>query len=458
MAHTGGLICGEVYLPEGWVADHVLEFDDAGEISDVRPRRDSDTFPQAHGPVIPGLANLHSHAFQRAMVGLTQQAGPDGDDFWSWRQAVYRFVPHLTPEDVETIATQLYIDMLKSGYTAVGEFHYLHHGPDGAPYAAPAEMGLRIAAAGAESGIGLTLLPVLYEQGGFGGIAPETGQRRYVSDIEMFGQIFTALQKASGGGVRFSIGAAAHSLRAVGPESLAAMLEIASTGDPIHIHIAEQTREVEECVAWCGVRPVEWLLANADVAPHWCLVHATHLTAAETTSLARTGAVAGLCPTTEADLGDGFFPADNYVAAGGRFGVGSDSHAAVDAAEELRLLEYGQRLQHRGRNVLRPKGRSACGEALYDAAARGGGQALGRMAGRIEAGVLADLVVLDGQSPLLAGKSGSAILDTYVFSGGRELVRDVFVAGRQVIASGRHSAEDDAAARYRTLMRRLLAA
>lgn len=454
-------MCESVYLPDGWARDCVMEFDDAGSISAIRPVAPGDNYPKASGPVLPGLPNLHSHAFQRALVGLTQQAGPAGDDFWSWRQAVYRFVPNLTPEDVEAIAAQLYIDMLKGGYTAVGEFHYLHHQPDGAPYDDPAEMAYRIVAAGEQSGIGLTLLPVLYAQGGFGGVAPESGQRRYVSSSATYGRIVENVYKVSDGARVFRAGIAPHSLRAVDPESLAAMIvgmDNLDASAPIHIHISEQTREVDECVAWSGARPVEWLLANADVGARWCLVHATHMTTAETTGFACTGAVAGLCPTTEADLGDGIFPAPDFLDANGVFGIGSDSHAVVDAAEELRLLEYGQRLTRRARNLLRPATESSTGKALYDQALAGGAQALGQKVGRLAPGARADVVVLDGDAVILAGKTGDTVLDTYVFSGGREMVRDVYVAGTRVIHDRAHAAENKIAAAYHRTMRKLLAA
>jgi formimidoylglutamate deiminase len=460
MSPNNGLQCGEIYLPSGWARDIAIEFGAAGEIAAVRPAAPEDPFPKAAGPVLPGLPNLHSHAFQRALAGLTERAGPAGDDFWSWRQAVYRFVPKLAPEDVEAIAAQLYVDMLKGGYTSVGEFHYLHHDAQGAPYDDPAEMAHRISSASERAGIGLTLLPVLYAQGGFGGAPAEPGQKRYVSGEETYARLVESIAAGSDRQRRYRFGIAPHSLRAVGPEALARMIELIDGLDssaPIHIHIAEQVREVEECVAWSGCRPVEWLLANADVGRRWCLVHATHMTAMETAGLAGSGAVAGLCPTTEADLGDGLFPAVEYVASGGVLGVGSDSHVVVDASEELRLLEFGQRLLERRRNLLRMAGRESTGAGLYDMALTGGTQALGQEVGRIENGARADLIVLDGDAPVLAGKRGDDTLDSYVFSGGRELVRDVYVAGKRVIESGRHAAENEIADTFAKAMRRLLA-
>lgn len=460
MKAVSGLICSDVRLPSGWAQNMTLEFGSGGVLKAVRPTVLEDRYPKANGPVLPGLPNLHSHAFQRAMVGLTESGGPDGDDFWSWRQAVYRFVPHLTPEDVEIIAAQLYIDLLKGGYTAVGEFHYLHHAPDGTPFADPAEMSHRVASAAGRAGIALTLLPVLYAQGGFGGVPPEQGQKRYVTDLKLYGRILENAAKASQGGDRFRIGIAPHSLRAVSPETLAEAVEMinaVSAEAPIHIHIAEQTREVDECVAWCGARPIQWLLANAEVNNRWCLVHATHMTPEETSGLARASAIAGLCPTTEADLGDGIFPATEFLTEGGRFGIGSDSHVAVNAAEELRLLEYGQRLRHRKRNLLRPGLQQSTGASLYGHAAETGAKALGHQAGRIEAGARADIVVLDGTAPILAGKIGDEVLDTYIFAGGQNLVRDVFVAGDHVIEDGRHESEERIAEQFRSTMTRLLA-
>ena len=445
MSDGAKIRCDTVLLADGWAADFVLAWDTAGSLVELRPTGEADIgLPRAAGPVVPGMANLHSHAFQRLIAGLTECADPAGsaeDDFWSWRAAVYRHVTDLTPDHVEAIAARLYADLLRGGFTAVGEFHYLHHDPDGNTYADPAEMAHRHIQAAAQAGIGLTLLPVLYSQGGFGGQAPEAGQRRYLNDLDGFAAILDSIAGAMG---EARLGVAAHSLRAVGPEALAGLVELIDGIDPAaprHIHVAEQIREVEACLVWSGARPVEWLLANADLGPLWCLVHATHMTAEETIALAHSGAVAGLCPTTEADPGDGIFPAVDYLTAGGAFGVGTDSHVRIEAAEELRWLEYGQRLIHQRRNLLRPAGTVATGAALYQAAFRGGATALGRPIGALALGKRADFVILDGAAPLLRDKTGDDLIDTYVFAGGRDLVRDVFVAGRRVVAEGRHVAD-----------------
>ena len=447
-----GLRCGDILLPGGWARDMTLEFGSNGRIAAVRSATPDDVYPSAKGPVIPGLPNLHSHAFQRAMAGMTESAGAKNDDFWSWRQAVYRFVSRLTPDDTEVIAAQLYVEMLKAGYTAVGEFHYLHHAPDGVPYDDPAEMSHRIAAAAYRSRIDLTLLPVLYAQGGFDGVPTEDGQHRYVCDLDTYSRIVETVYAQA---YDYSAGVAPHSLRAVGPDALKIAIELAGER-PIHIHIAEQTREVEECLAWSGARPVEWLLQNADVDGRWCFVHATHMTVAETRTLAESGAVAGLCPTTEADLGDGIFPAGAFLAAGGRIGVGSDSHVVVDGAEELRLLEFGQRLVQHKRNILRLPGRASTGASLFEMALVGGTGGVGTAATGISIGAAANLIVLDGDAPLLAEKSGDDVLDTFIFSGGRALVRDVFVGGRAVVSGGRHYAEAEISRDFSRVMKRLL--
>ncbi len=404
------------------------------------------------GVVVPGIANLHSHAFQRAMAGLAERAGPEGDDFWSWREVMYRFLQVLTPDDVEAIATQLYVECLRQGFTAVAEFHYLHNAPGGAAYDDPAEMALRIASAAQSAGIGLTLLPVLYTQGGFGAAPPTPGQRRFVLTPDALADICTRMSAHTRTGV------APHSLRAVTPEGLARCVEIArdlGPDTPVHIHVAEQTREIDDCVAWSGARPVAWLLDHAPVDRRWCTIHATHMLAAETTGLAATGAVAGLCPTTEANLGDGIFPLKPYLDAGGAFGVGSDSNVGTSPVEELRWLEYVGRLQARARNVTETVPGASVATGLVRRAASGGAQALGRNAGAIEAGRLADLVVLDSDHPALAGRGATGAVDAWIFSGNTTPVRHVMVAGRWVIRDGVHARQAEIAAGFAKTMRRL---
>lgn len=448
------LHCRTALLGRDWADDVLIEADAAGRIVAITPGVAAPADARrAGGPVVPGMPNLHSHAFQRAMAGLAERAGDTAaDSFWTWRETMYGFLRQLGPDEVEAITAQLYVEMLKGGYTGVAEFHYLHHDHDGRPYADRAELSLRVLAAARGAGIRLTHLPVLYAHAGFGGLAPAEGQRRFINDVDGIRGIMAAVATAADGDPLVRVGLALHSLRAVTPDELTAAIDGLDT--PIHIHIAEQTKEVDDCLAWCGKRPVELLTSIVALDPRWCLIHATHMTAAETAAVAKSGAVAGLCLTTEANLGDGIFPAPDYLAAGGRFGVGSDSHIGVSASEELRLMEYGQRLALRQRNRLRLDGASI-GAGLYRAAARGGAQAFGVAAGEIAVGQAADLVVLDGDSPKLVERRGDLILDSYVFAGDNSLVRDVIVGGHLVVEGGRHRDEAGILGRYRAAMRKL---
>jgi formiminoglutamate deiminase len=344
--------------------------------------------------------------------------------------------------------------MLEAGFTAVGEFHYLHRDPDGRPYNDIAELMARIAAAGHETGIGLTLLPSFYAQGGFSGAAPTPGQQRFIIDPDMFLRLVGRAQEIAATLPDARVGIAPHSLRAVTPDALRTVLDAVKSG-PIHIHAAEQTQEVNDCIAALRARPVEWLITNASVDTRWCLVHATHMTDDETQALARSGAVAGLCPLTEANLGDGVFSAEQYVAARGRFGIGSDSNIELDAAAELRQLEYNQRLRQRARNVLALREGESVGRRLYTDALAGGAQALGRAIGSIKPEQRADIVVLDAEHPDLAGSAGDLWLDKYIFVAGRRLVRTVFVGGLKVVDAGSHKSRAAIADRYRRTMVRL---
>ncbi|MES3014383.1 MAG: formimidoylglutamate deiminase [Pseudomonadota bacterium] len=434
------LFADHALLPAGWARDVLLRWDASGTLTTVTPGATAPAdVPCANGPVLPGMPNLHSHAFQRAFAGLSEFRSADNteDSFWTWRALMYRFARDLGPEQLEAIATQLYIEMLRAGYTAVCEFHYLHHAPDGQRYADPAEMSMRLLAAAQRAGIGITLLPVLYEHAGFGGQPPRADQRRYLNRTDT---LLDIAQRVRAQGAR--VGTAPHSLRAVGPQALrelVAGLHALDPAAPIHLHIAEQQQEVDDCLAWSGQRPVEWLLAHAPVDVRWCLVHATHMNDAERTALAASGAVAGLCPTTEANLGDGVFDAANYLAAGGAWGVGSDSHISVDAAEELRLLEYAQRLAQQRRNVLVSDTQRQVADHLWLGAVSGGAQASGRALRGLAVGQQADFVVLDG-SGLLAGLAPAQALASHVFaSQGRSSVRDVFVAGTQRVRDGEHA-------------------
>ena len=440
---TRRLFLDTALLPTGWAADVALDVE-AGAITALIPGADAGGRERLPGVALPGLPNLHSHTFQRAMAGLAEVRGPAGDDFWTWRQVMYGFLQKLTPDDVEAIAAFAMMEMLEGGFTAVAEFHYLHHAATG-PYADPAELCERIAAAAGETGIGLTLLPVLYAQGGFGSLPPTPGQRRFVNDMEAFRRLHEGAARAIAPLDDAVLGVAPHSLRAVSPEDLSL---VDGFGGPIHIHVAEQVREVEDCLAWSGQRPVAWLLDHAPVDGRWCLIHATHVDAAERAGIAATGAVAGLCPITEANLGDGIFDAVAFRDGGGRFGVGSDSNVEITAPGELRLLEYGQRLQRRARNVMAAAEGGSTGRALYEAALAGGAQAVGRRVGRLEVGARADLVLLDRAHPDLAGGLDRA-LDAYVFSAGRDAIDTVLVGGRTVVSAGRHPARAAITARYR---------
>ena len=441
------LLAADALTPRGWIRDVVIDIATDGTIASVVPNGRSDAAERVAGPLIPGMPNLHSHAFQRAIAGRTGRASAGGDSFWTWRQAVYAFVDHVDADAFEAIAAQAYVEMLKAGYTAVAEFHYVHRDPQGNPYADPAELARRVAAAAGAAGIALTLLPVFYAHSGFGGALPTAGQRRFVHSLDGYARLIETLARdfptANG-----NLGVAAHSLRAVTPEELAAVVLLAPHDGPIHIHVAEQMKEVADCLAWSGARPIEWLLDHTDVDARWCVVHATHMTTDETRRLAASGAVAGLAPTTEADLGDGTFAGRAFLDAQGAFGIGSDSNTVIDPFAELRQLEWSQRLIHQARNVLAAAD-VPVGRALYTAAARGGARAQALPAGAIAIGCRADFVVLNAEDPALAMQPTDALLDTAIFGPCRTPVRDVMVAGRWVVRDGHHPQEDDVFARYR---------
>ncbi|NIJ95295.1 formiminoglutamate deiminase [Xanthomonas campestris] len=439
-------------LPDGWAGDVRITLAQ-GRIATVQANRAPVAGDTRVTLLLPGLGNLHSHAFQRGMAGLTEVGGRSGDSFWSWRELMYRFVDRLDPDSLQAIAEQAYVEMLESGFTRVGEFHYLHHSPGGAAYAQAGEMSARIAAAAATTGIGLTLLPVFYAHSDFGGLAPSAAQRRLIHDIDGFARLLDDCRRSLTALPDAVLGLAPHSLRAVTPEQLAALVPL--TDGPIHIHIAEQQREVEACLAWSGQRPVQWLLTNAPVDARWCLVHATHVDASELQAIAGSGAVVGLCPITEANLGDGVFPMQAFAAAGGRFGVGSDSNVLIDAAEELRLLEYGQRLQLQARNVLAQAGTSS-GRWLFDQAGEGAAQALGIAHTGIRVGASADLLELDPAHPALLARDDDALLDSWLFAARGGAVRTVWRAGRPVVRDGRHVDRARIATRFAGVLRALL--
>jgi formimidoylglutamate deiminase len=441
-------------LPDGWASNVRVEVAD-GQFACIE--RDTVLLDgDERVPIaLPGVCNVHSHGFQRGMAGLTEFRGPAADNFWSWRTLMYRFVARMTPDDIDAITALAYVEMLEGGFTRVGEFHYVHHDPAGKPYANPAETAVHVAAAVARTGIGLTLLPVFYANGGFGGAPPAEGQRRFVSTLDGFARLLEASRKIVRSLEGATLGVAPHSLRAVTPEELAQVVRLAGE-NPIHIHAAEQTGEVDQCVAWSGARPVQWLLEHAPVDSRWCLVHATHVNDDEVARLAASGAVAGLCPVTEANLGDGIFPATGYVPAGGAFGIGTDSNVSISVADELRQLEYSQRLRDRARNVVGAGDARSTGRVLFDGAVHGGARALGVTAG-ITAGASADFVSLNGDSAELAGRSGDAVLDSLVFAGARNSIEGVWRAGRKVVSQGRHHSREAVVTRYRETLQRLLA-
>ena len=443
-------------LPTGWARNVSIAIDGAGAIVEVTPDSTPAGAEIAQGPVVPAMPNLHSHAFQRAMAGLAEVSGAGEDSFWTWREEMYRTVGAVSPEDVEAIATKLYVDMLKGGYGAVAEFHYLHHDSNGAPFADPAEMSKRILSAKRRSGIGLTLLPVFYAHANFGGISPAPGQRRFLHSLDAFQALMAALPQACAA-AGASLGTAFHSLRAATIEEMRTLLPLLPPG-PIHIHVAEQQKEVDDCLAWSGRRPLTYLFDEMPVDARWCLIHATHADEGEVARLAASGAVAGLCPATEANLGDGIFPGVAYQAQGGRLGIGTDSHVATGVAEELRLLEYGQRLRDQRRNRLNGGPHRSAGRTLYDQALAGGAQALGQPIGAIAPGKLASLTVLDGREAFIAAARGDATLDRWLFALGDKAVRDVMVAGQWVIRDGHHQEEDAVDDAFRATISKLAAA
>jgi formimidoylglutamate deiminase len=455
------LFAAHAYLPQGWRRDVLLEWDADGMLTAVAPDSAAPVgTPRASGPIVPGMPNLHSHAFQRAMAGLAEYRAQASDNFWSWRDLMYRFAARITPEQLAAIARWLYVEMLKAGYTSVCEFHYVHHAQDGSRYGNVAELGQCVVDAASQAGIGMTMLPVLYQYSGFGAREPRPDQRRFLNTPESLLDLLMALRGARPEHGALKYGVAPHSLRAVSAASLRTLLDGLDAhlpGAPVHIHIAEQTGEVDECLAATGARPVAWLLDHVDVDTRWCLVHATHVDEGETAALAASGAVAGLCPTTEANLGDGLFPAGPYLDANGWIGVGSDSHIAVDWRSELRLLEYGQRLALRQRNVLASAARPQVAERLFEAALAGGARASGRPVGALAAGCRADWLVFDGAHPSIDGRAPADWLAGAVFcEHGRSPIAEVHTGGRCVVRDGRHVDEAQAYAAYREAVSQLL--
>ena len=447
MAATQTIFARQALTGRGWMKDVRLTFA-GGRITGIVEGAAAAAGDTRADALLPALSNLHSHSFQRAMAGMTEHRAAGRESFWTWRDLMYRFLDHLTPEHVEAIAAQVFMEMQEAGYAAVGEFHYVHHQKGGAPYSHLGELSSRIMAAAAETGIGLTHLPVLYSYGGAGKQPLSGGQLRFGNDVARFARLVEACRS----NLRdlpadARVGIAPHSLRATSPADLKEAVPLADS-NPVHIHVAEQPKEVEDVSQWLGARPVEWLLANVPVDGTWCAIHATHMTAEETRALAKSGAVAGLCPITEANLGDGPFNGPQWIAAGGRFGVGSDSNVRISLTEELRMLEYSQRLRDLQRNVLVPEPGSV-GAFLYLQAAKGGAQALGRDAGEIAVGKLADLVAIDSRNTVLCGLKTTQLLDGLCFAASDAVVTDVWSAGRHQVRAGRHVARHKVEARYR---------
>ncbi len=476
----------QAYLDSGWASGVTIAVADNGLIESLEVDTLAGEFHSIDKafdhPAIPGMPNIHSHAFQRAMAGLSEKISAASDTFWSWRKIMYAFAHQITPEDLRAIAAQLYMEMLKSGYTSVAEFHYLHHQASGQPYPNQAELALAIIEGAAEAQISLTILPVLYMSSDFGGAPLKDEQKLFGNTVEEYQQLHRAIgehiKSAQPSGPTVSLGAAFHSLRAVPPKAMAETLAYLDSVDPsmpIHIHIAEQVAEVEASMAWSGQRPVEWLLNNVAVDSRWCLIHATHINEDEIAGIVKSGATVGLCPTTEANLGDGFFPLGEFMGAAlnsqlktpfssplkspiegqGSIAIGSDSNTSASPIEELRLLEYGQRLLHRGRNLSAVPGSPHTGTRLYDAALEGGAKATGRKVGKLAPGYSADILVLDSLSPDLFAKASDDVLNGLIFSGNTNKVRDVMAAGHWVVENFAHKNEAVITERYRNTLARL---
>ena len=444
----------QALLASGW-ADDVRVVIEGEQVASVHLNSTAMNSDVRVDTLLPALANVHSHSFQRAMAGMAEVRKAGRDSFWTWRQVMYRFMERLTPDQIEAIAAQVFVEMQEAGYASVGEFHYVHHQKGGASYDSLAELSLRIMSAAQETSIGLTHLPVLYSYGGAGEVPLGEDQLRFGNEIDRFCRL---VEDARAGLNNLPpdarIGIAPHSLRATSPNDLQALLNWRSD-EPIHIHIAEQPKEVADIQGWLTARPVEWLLNNAPVGREWCLIHATHMTEFETRGMAESGCVAGLCPITEANLGDGPFNGRTYLEAGGRFGIGSDSNINISLTEELRTLEYSQRLRDLARNVL-VVGEGSVGQALYTRAATGGAQALGRRTGEIAEGNLADLVAIDSLDPALISLGKDQLLDGLVFAAKDRVVTDLWSAGRHCVTGGRHFAHETIFTRYRDSISDLL--
>jgi len=452
------LFASDALLANGWARDVLLEWDERGIFTRVEAGQSRGSARAAAGPVLPGMANVHSHAFQRAMAGLAEFRGHPTDDFWTWREEMYRLVRLLEPEDVEAVARHLYVEMLEHGYTSVGEFHYIHNDRDGKRYADRAEMSNRIIAAAGEAGIALTLMPVLYAHGGFGHKPLSPAQRRFGGDPQFVIELARELRDFHLPHPSLRIGVAPHSVRAVDALMLTELVETATrmdAGMPIHMHLSEQTGEVAECAATHGTTPFDWVSDLVDVDERWCFIHSTHLTQLEMRKLLGTGAAVGLCPVTEANLGDGIFEFEPWFEARAPWCIGGDSHVSVSPFEELRALEYSQRLSKRVRNVAASEEFPDVAANLWRDAAQGGARVLAQPAGTIEPGRRADFVVLDASTADFESLAAPAILGVAMFGGNSQRVSDVFMGGAHVVTQGRHPRKQETQDGYRAALRRL---
>ena len=450
---TQNLFARHALLVDGWAANVRLRWNADGDLTTVQRSATAQAYEVQQEIVVPGMVNLHSHAFQRAMAGMSEIAGEGPDSFWTWRDLMYRYALHITPQQMQAIAAQLYSECLRHGYTAVCEFHYLHRAQDGAFYPNMAETAEQVIAAAKATGMGISMLPVLYSYADFNDQPLRTDQRRFSTNVSQILELIQQLESSRNSQVE--IGVAPHSLRAANVTQIRELVAAMPTQRPIHIHIAEQQREVDACIAASGKRPVELLLETQQVDQRWCLVHATHLNKAELAGMASSGAVAGICTSTEGNLGDGFFDLPDYISANGNFGIGSDSHASQSPIEELRWLEYGQRLRLQGRNIAQVPSQRRVGDFLWQACLKGGALASGRQVGELTVGKRADFLVLDEQHPNLQELPVTDLLNTWIFSGNDNLVRDVYVGGKQVVQNGKHVEQERIQREYVACMREL---
>jgi len=463
-----------ILLSDGWATDKTITIED-GIITAITSGKKSDAIAFS-GTVIPGMINCHSHAFQRAFAGFSEQGSEGKDSFWTWRKIMYKFLAQLSHDDAQVIAQQLYIEMLKMGYTRVAEFHYLHHDINGNTYSkgesesdsksnsknqSPnklATMAHAIFKAAKNSGIGLTMLPVLYQYAGFGQQKPNEGQKRFINSTVQFNQLVSDCFDLTQKYPNTNIGIAPHSLRAVDKESMTQAVEHVRSLDnkaPIHIHIAEQQQEVTDCLQHYSKRPVQWLLDNIKLDKHWCLIHATHINEQEQQGIVASKAIAGICPTTEANLGDGIFPTTDFLSLNGTFAIGSDSHISVNPIEELRWLEYAQRLTKQQRAVLASPETASVGQNLWHRAATGGAQSTNSNTGSLSVGKQADLLVLDEKQISLFANKNTHLLDSVIFASQKNTVKDVMVNGHWVIQNGKHEQEQSSADNFAKLLTKL---